>query len=301
MRRTFLLTILCASLALAGCTGGDDGTPPTTGTPTATTPGIQFPPLNVTPTSATPPTATTPAPGANDTTPAYVPYDLAVSGIPQAVEAGQNFTFVLRATGGAPATSDHIGAHYGNASAPDAPANTTTYARACQHVDVATPVPGTYNVTCSVPSAGTWYFRGHVRAGPGNDSWGNETPLTVRPAWTATGNYTLNLTGVPTVARAGENVTMNLTIAGPTGLSSHYGAHFGGNSTGTPAIPAYPNACMHQDSPTNVPPGAPFVVTCTFPAPGTYYVRGHMFITEGLPLASSGNHYWSGEHAILVL
>lgn len=289
MNGLLLTTLLCACLAFAGCTGGNEPAPPTGGSPLPTTPATSTP-------AGTPPATPTVA----DVTPqAYVPYSLDVSGVPAEVEAGQNFTFVLRATGGAPATSDHIGAHFGNRSAAGEPANTTTYARACQHVTTSTPVPGTFQVTCSMPGAGAWYLRGHVLAA-GNHSWGSETAITARPAWTPSGNYTLNLTGVPTVARANENVTMNLSIAGPPGLSSHFGAHFNATSRGAPTVAAYNGACSHQTTPTTVPPTAPFVVTCTFPAPGTYYLRGHLRVDEGIPLPTT-NNYWTGEHVVLVL
>ena len=293
MSRLLLASLLCAGLVLAGCTGDD---PPTTTTPAGTSPAATSP--VATSPAATTPAGTTPVVTSPVTPPAYVPYALEVSGFPQAVEAGQNFTFVLRATGGTPATSDHIGAHYGDVSAPSAPANTTTYARACQHITVATPVPGTYNVTCSMPSAGTWYLRGHVRSA-GNDSWGSERSLVVRPAWVANGTYALNLTGVPTVVRAGQNFTMNLTMTGTTGVSSHFGAHYGMNSTGAPTTAAYDQACTHQTTITPIPTSAPYVVTCSFGAPGTYYLRGHLRVDEGIPPAAQ--NYWTGEYAILAL
>lgn len=290
MSRPLLATLLFASLAFAGCTGGDEPNEPTGATPTpaSPTPGT---PAASTPASPAPPTGETPPP-------AYVPYNVAVGGVPPEVEAGQNFTFVLRATGGEPGVSDHIGAHYGNLSAAHAPANTTTYPRACQHVTSATQVPGAYEVTCAMPSAGAWYLRGHVLAA-GNHSWGDETAVTVRPAWAPAGNYTLNLTGVPTVARANVSVPMNLTITGPPGVSSHFGAHFNTTGTGAPTVAAYGQACTHQTTPTPVPTSAPFALTCTFPAPGTYYLRGHLRIDEGLPLPAT-NNYWTSEYVILV-
>ena len=297
--RTLLLALLAASLALAGCTGGDDEDPADTTPvfPSGTTPAGTTP-AGTNPATATPaepsPVVTTP----DAETPVFTPYTLDVSGLPQEVEAGMNFTFVLRATGGTPGTSDHLGAHYGNLSAAALPANTTTYPRACQHVTTTTDVPGTYNVTCAMPSAGTWYLRGHVLA-QGNHSWGNEMALTARPAWTPNGTYTLNLTGVPTVVPANQNVTMNLTMTGPSGISNHFGAHYGRNATGTPSLDAYPQACVHVTALTPIPPGSPTVVTCNFSEPGTYYLRGHLRVDEGLPPAP--RDHWTSEHVILVL
>lgn len=295
MKHPLLLATLGLAIAFAGCTDDGDGTTTTTPTGTTTTTPATTTPVTTTPVTTTPVT-TTPVTTTPPTPEPYVPYDLTVLHLPTAVEAGKNFSFVLQATGGVPATSDHIGAHFGSASVPDAGANTTSYPRACVHTTVATPVPGTYNVTCSVPTAGEWFLRGHVRVGAANDSWGDEMTLIVRSAWNATGNHTLNLTGVPTLARVGQNVTMNLSMTGPTGISSHFGAHYGRNSSDAPSTTVYESGCTHQGTPTPVP--TTYTVTCAFAAPGTYYLRGHLRLDEGIPPATS--NYWTGEYAILV-
>lgn len=294
MNRLLLTLLVGATLLLAGCTGGEedngDDTPPTT-TPDNDPPTSSTP--SPTPVDPTPDTNETP--DGNETPPVYEPYTLEISGFPQAVEAGANFTFVLTATGGENATSDHLGAHFGNTSAPTAAPSTSVYARACPHITNVTDVPGTYHVTCSMPTAGTWYLRGHVRVGD-NNSWGDEMTLVAREAWTPSGNYTLNLTGVPTMARANENVTLTLSMEGPTGVSDHFGAHFGRNSTDAPSTNEYPFVCTHQATPTTVP--TTHTMTCSFPTPGVYHLRGHLRISEGL--IPQTNNYWTGEYAILV-
>lgn len=292
--RPVLLVALCASLALAGCTLGEDTPPtPTTTTPTATTstptPTPASPTANVTPT----PTQTTPEPPA-EPKPLYA---LTVSGLPTAVEEGRNFSYVLVAAGNVSANSTHLGAHYGPTSVADDAASTSVYTQVCAHQTSATPVPGRYNLTCSVPGNGTWYLRGHVRVGADNDSWASEATLTVRPAWTQSGNYSVNLSGVPTRATAGKNFTFNLTTAGGNllapGLSPE--VRTGSASTGTPTVEAYTVTCSTARTSAL---STSYSVSCGFPAAGVYYLRGHLRVSEGVPPES--HDYWSGEYPVLV-
>lgn len=125
--------------------------------------------------------------------PTDTPYILTTTGVPDEVDAGENFTYTLTIAG-PPGTSDHIGGHYGkNATAgTGAPA---ADAGACVHTNGT--LPGSFQITCSIASAGTWHLRGHLRTGTGADQkhwWAADETITVTAAGGGSGAQTANLT-----------------------------------------------------------------------------------------------------------
>jgi hypothetical protein len=94
-------------------------------------------------------------------------YNLTVGGVPtNAQPSNGNFTILVNVTalgGSDNATSDHIGAHYWNAS--EANPTTDNAAGACIHV--AGGVVGSHTITCAIPNDGLtpkdFFLRGHIR------------------------------------------------------------------------------------------------------------------------------------------
>jgi len=100
------------------------------------------------------PEADPPAPDAGS-------YTITLEGFPVApIPANTTFTFTDRIEGDAVRASDHIGAHFGANSTIEP--STAAYPVACVHTHG--DLPGTYQVTCTAPTApGTYFLRGHAR------------------------------------------------------------------------------------------------------------------------------------------
>lgn len=111
-------------------------------------------------------------------------YTLNATGFPTNPPASkQNFTFTLRVNGTDNATTDHLGAHFWNAtqSAP----TVANSAGACAHTN-ATGVIGTFTVTCSIENTGLtakdFFVRGHLRISEGGSTlnwWSDEVKVSV--------------------------------------------------------------------------------------------------------------------------
>lgn len=112
-------------------------------------------------------------------------YNLTLSGVPTSpVGSKANFTFALNVTGMDNATSDHIGAHFWNAS--EANPTLANAAGSCQHVTGG--AVGNHTLTCSIESSGItpkeFYLRGHLRLVEGATTlewWSAESTVTVSP------------------------------------------------------------------------------------------------------------------------
>lgn len=106
-------------------------------------------------------------------------YTLTLTGFPATAKAGEAFTFTLKIEGGDAKSSDHIGAHYGKTSTSEP--STTVYTNTCPHTTGS--VPGTFQVTCTVPDPGTYYLRGHLRtntSGTLENFWTTEHSVNVQ-------------------------------------------------------------------------------------------------------------------------
>ncbi|HLE96191.1 MAG TPA: hypothetical protein VI997_02370, partial [Candidatus Thermoplasmatota archaeon] len=160
-------------------------------------------------------------------------YVLTTTGVPETVQAGEEFSFTLTVVG-APGTSDHIGAHYG-ASTSTSP-STAVYTKACIHQGDA--LPGTFTVKCTFTEPGTVYLRGHTRTGTSNETyrhfWAAEEAITVegesmlfQGSATEVGKPSIvNGTGMLTsTAKSGSNATLCWTIKG-TGNVPHVAIHW---------------------------------------------------------------------------
>lgn len=298
MKTTLLTLLLGVSLVLAGCTGGDDPAPgtPTGSTPTGSTPTTTTP-ASTTPVNATPTTPTTPA--ANDTGNATegltnASYALTAVGIPAQVEVGRAFNFTLFANGTLNRTTEHVGAHYADnvTTTPPGPGR-----RDCAHATGS--VPGVWLVNCTISQPGTWHVFGHLRLvenGTTYDYWAAPQAVKVR-------NYTLTLAGFPTTPQvSNQSFTFTLNLTGTENVTSdHVGAHVFNASTPNPTVSAQVapavGVCTHGSGFT----AGNHTVSCTIvhngAAPGTYYVRGHLRITEG----GVQTNFWSAEHTVTVL
>lgn len=263
MERKILLTLLvAATMVVAGCAQRDDGMDDDN--------------------DGTPP------PDAGDGGASSGNYTLTATGVPATAVANQSFTFTLRAEGPA-GTSDHVGGHFGTNST-DQP-SVAAYPGACVHT--AQTLPGTYTVACTLPRAGTWYLRGHVRTGAAEayrHFWAAESTIVVTPRVQLA--YNVTTSDVPGTVRANETFTFTLNATGPPGVSDHVGAHFGTNSTTSPSVAAYPSACVHS---AQTLPGT-YTVSCRIPRAGTWYLRGH--VRTGVEGAYG--HHWADEDTILV-
>lgn len=126
-----------------------------------------------------------PAAETNDTMPddeepalAADSYTVTTNGVPATAQAETAFSFTVTVAGNTTMMSDHIGAHFGNETSPEA--NVTVYPYACIHSGGE--VPGTYEVSCTVLTTGIWYLRGHMRAMSGGETfnyWGEEQTIVV--------------------------------------------------------------------------------------------------------------------------
>jgi hypothetical protein len=108
--------------------------------------------------------------------------------------------------------------------------------------------------------------------------------------------YALTTTGIPDSAVVDQAFTFRLDIAGPEHTSDHIGAHYWNGTTDDPTRDlAQAKACAHVSGGGEVP-GA-FDVTCSFEAPGTYQVFGHLRITEGEDV----EHFWAEPRNVTVV
>lgn len=296
MKTTLLTLLLGLSLALAGCTGGDDGDAPATSTPVSTPPATSTPvattPVNATPTPTTPP----PANGTDNETAGLAndSYTLAAIGIPAQVEAGKKFNFTLFVNGTLSRTSDHIGAHYADNITVSPPG---AGRRDCEHPTGA--VPGVYLVNCTITTPGTWHVFGHLRLaenGTTYNYWAAPQAVKVRA-------YNLTLVGFPTAPQvSNQSFTFTLNVNGTENVTSdHIGAHVFNASTATPTVSGQVAAAVGSCTHANGATAGNHTVTCTIThagaTPGTYYVRGHLRITEG----GVQTNFWSAEHTVTVL
>lgn len=111
-------------------------------------------------------------------------YTLAVSGIPtNAQTSGGNFSFQVNISGTDNVTTDHIGAHFWNAS--ETNPTIQNAAGACAHI--ASGAVGNYTISCSITNPGAlaphdYYLRGHLRIVEGGTTlewWSPEQKVTV--------------------------------------------------------------------------------------------------------------------------
>ncbi len=110
-------------------------------------------------------------------------YTLSVRDVPDALNAGESFTFTMTADGAPNMASTHIGAHYWATPQTD-PTGGLADARACDHLEAEAQVPGEYQVTCRMDEPGTWHIYGHVRVQEGDtklDFWAPAETVVVRP------------------------------------------------------------------------------------------------------------------------
>lgn len=112
-------------------------------------------------------------------------YSLNASGFPtNPPTSKQNFTFTLTVNGTDNATTEHLGAHYWNATQ-SAPTVANSMG-ACQHAPAATGALGTHTITCSIENTGLapkdFFLRGHVRITEGGttlDWWSDEVKVSI--------------------------------------------------------------------------------------------------------------------------
>jgi hypothetical protein len=116
-------------------------------------------------------------------------FTLETSGFPATPQTNnQSFSFTLYLNGTQNVTTDHIGAHYWNAT--NAEPTTANATGACDHQ--AGGSTGVYAITCKIPYAGTGgplsatpqivYVRAHLRVTDGGTAlswWGPEQAVTV--------------------------------------------------------------------------------------------------------------------------
>ncbi len=112
-------------------------------------------------------------------------FRLTVSGAPTHVESGERvmFAVTVESVAGSGATTTHFGAHYWDQSTDD-PDGDFGLAGGCSHVQGATEVPGSLEVTCENLSDGTHFFRGHLRLQQGDELlnfWSEEFAIHVGP------------------------------------------------------------------------------------------------------------------------
>lgn len=190
-------------------------------------------------------------------------------------------------------SSQHVAAHY---------ATTSTDTPSLQHYTTAcTPVSGSYAddeilVDCAFTTQGTYYLRGHsiiMNGGQAQHYWTEEFIVKVVPAQPApTTGVDVSVWNMPSNVQANETFTFHLVVTSTEPRSSdHMGAHFANASSPTGSITHYAAACNHVAG--NV--SGEFDITCSFPEPGTYYLRGHArFGTTG-----AFEHNWALETQIV--
>ncbi|HEV8361854.1 MAG TPA: hypothetical protein VGR28_15510, partial [Candidatus Thermoplasmatota archaeon] len=152
--------------------------------------------------------------------------------IPPDVEAGVSFNITYRAEG--TGTTTHIGAHFSTVSSASlgehvAPAEWPG-ARASQHLGSpsAVQLPRDLTVSATLPSPGTWYVRPHALVGT-ESWWGAE--VQVRAGDPNVPN--IQLLTAPTSGVAGDPVTIDFQVNSQPVTSTHVGAHYSMNSSGS--------------------------------------------------------------------
>lgn len=276
--QTILLTLTLVAAALAGCTGGDE--PPTTTTP-ETTP-------TTTPTTTTP--VTTPSNQTNGSSPLDAStFVLATSGVPGQAEPGKKVNFTLYVNGSQTVASDHIGAHYATNDTTNPPGPGR---QDCEHANGT--LGGVFNVSCTFATEGTFYVWGHARVtdAAGEHNWWTSAPFVVKVR-----TYNLTLAGVPSSAGSETNFTFTLNVTGmDNATSDHIGAHFWSASEANPTVANAAGACAHTEGGVL----GSHTVTCSIESSGltptTFYVRGHVRLTEG----GSTLEWWSPEASVSV-
>lgn len=119
------------------------------------------------------------------------------------------------------------------------------------------------------------------------------TPVTPTPDVNETptlgaDSYTLETVGIPAQIEQGKAFNYTLHVNGTLqSMSNHVGAHFRNTREGTVDAANMTGACPHPSG--NWTLGGTFNLTCTFDAPGTYYVYGHARVSE----ANETFNYWS--------
>lgn len=102
--------------------------------------------------------------------------------VPSTVAAGAMFVMPLKVEWGSVAqqvNSDHVGAHYGGTSQATNP-TVAGYGNGCSHYSG--PIPGQFQISCTLGPAGTTYLRGHARFENGGqmlDYWSDELAVSV--------------------------------------------------------------------------------------------------------------------------
>lgn len=112
-------------------------------------------------------------------------FNLTVTNMPTAPQVSKgNFTFTLTINGTENVTSDHIGAHFWNATT-ETP-TVANSAGACAHLPGETGAVGTFTVTCSIENKETgpkdFFLRGHVRVTEGGSAlnfWSTEQKVSI--------------------------------------------------------------------------------------------------------------------------
>lgn len=268
------------SIALAGCTGGDDA--PVATSPATTSPAISDP-IMTTPATTTPATTPPPAGPVFDSS----TYALALVASAPHVKVGERLNLTLHVNGTQNATAQTLGAYF---SANETPPASIEDAGACEQENGT--LPGVHEIWCAFPEAGVWYVWGHASLDDAGET---------RQWWTSTGvrvearSYTLTLSEVPTSASSGSAFSFTLQISGaPNGTTDHIGAHFF-NDTASSTTEAQAGECQH----TTGEAVGNHTLSCTIEhtgLPKEFYVRGHLrFSVGGVTLS-----WWSEPKTVTV-
>ena len=111
-------------------------------------------------------------------------FQLTFAGVPSTLAPNATFqgTLTVRSSSGEHGTSDHVGAHFWNATQAD-PTAAIGSSTACTHRQGNTELPGSFNIECTAPATpGTYHVYGHVRISGGTtlNWWSAPSTFTVR-------------------------------------------------------------------------------------------------------------------------
>lgn len=283
---SLLSTFVLVATALAGCIGGEEGTPTPTPMTVESTPS---PVVTPTPTAVVTPTPPTTLPPLDSST-----YQLAVAGMPTQAKPGARFNFTLFANGSVTRASDHIGGHFaGNDTTnPPVPPGRGD----CEHQ--AGDLPGQFVVDCTLGTVGTWYVWGHARINDSGElrNWWPATPAIVKVR-----NFTVEVSGVPTAPVASKsNFTIRVNVTGTeNATSNHLGAHYWNATQPNPTAANSTGACAHLPDATGAI--GSWTITCSIENKNVgatdFFLRGHVRVTEG----DTTLDWWGEELKVSIL
>lgn len=211
-------------------------------------------------------------------------YDVTLEG-PAAVPVGTEAQFTMSFDGAGEATAHHMGAHMGHGAMPPMLEGEPH----CTAAEDGADLPGTFHASCTFDRVGTSWVRAHAMVG-GRESMSQHHMVIVFPE---NDTFAVTTDGLPTQVKAGEPVAFAVRVQGPPGNSTHFGAHFWNASQEDPTGRlGVASGCAHPAGDHNLP--GTVTTSCVFPAPGTYYVRGHMRVEIG----PERYNFWAEEQVV---